>query len=240
MVTAAYSEGFTLVELLVVIAIIGVLVALLLPAIQSARGAARRTQCANNLRQIGIGMHQYTDVHAGRFPAMSHGQDRENSWVNSLAPYMENVDGVRLCPDDLERVEHQTSRITSYAINGYLRKATTSERWLYEGTANKDVIDDFADRLQAVGATHDTLVMFEAGSSVVAAYDHIHTWEWFTEEYPTPEMRLSRIRSDVVIDRHQGGVANYLYADGHVTALSTEQIATWVDDGFNFARPAKY
>ena len=65
---ARVRRGFTLVELLVVIAIIGVLVGLLLPAVQAAREAARRSSCANQFKQLGLGLQNFCDVKDGRFP----------------------------------------------------------------------------------------------------------------------------------------------------------------------------
>ena len=85
-------RGFTLVELLVVIAIIGILVALLLPAIQAAREAARRAQCVNNLKQLGVALHNYHDA-MQVFPA-GHTLDNRTlgdrfTWPVALWPYLE-------------------------------------------------------------------------------------------------------------------------------------------------------
>lgn len=95
MKTNSVQRGFTLIELLVVIAIIAILIALLLPAVQQAREAARRSQCKNNLKQIGLALHSYHEV-AGVFPPGYVGDPNVTtagyglwSWSASLLPYLD-------------------------------------------------------------------------------------------------------------------------------------------------------
>ena len=91
---ALRRRGFTLVELLVVIAIIGLLIALLLPAVQAARESARATQCKSSIRQVGLAVHNYHDIH-GRLPAGWISNTPTGTpgwgWMVSLLPQLEQA-----------------------------------------------------------------------------------------------------------------------------------------------------
>jgi prepilin-type N-terminal cleavage/methylation domain-containing protein len=111
------SRAFTLVELLVVIAIIGVLVALLLPAVQAAREAARRTQCQNNLKQIGLATQNYHDSRRELPP--SRVADGQQTWLALILDYMEQASVKKLWNPQLGCYYDQTLATRNASVEAY-------------------------------------------------------------------------------------------------------------------------
>jgi prepilin-type N-terminal cleavage/methylation domain-containing protein/prepilin-type processing-associated H-X9-DG protein len=111
--------GFTLVELLVVIAIIGILVALLLPAVQAAREAARRSQCINNLKQWGLAMQNYHDVQKS-LPRGAANSPRRQTWTPSLWPFIEQP--ALYDAYDFNKHFYESPNIVQNTENGVLAK----------------------------------------------------------------------------------------------------------------------
>jgi prepilin-type N-terminal cleavage/methylation domain-containing protein/prepilin-type processing-associated H-X9-DG protein len=228
-------RAFTLVELLVVIAIIAILGAILFPAFASARVAARRTACASNLRQIGMGLRMYADDYDGFMPLTTHTHTYtpEVCWVFSLAPYLGKVDAIRICPADPKGEERRNASGTSYVLNEYL---------VVPGS-------DATTNLEALPRPSATFVAFIVSDQAGASFyqDHTHSRNWFK----SPAGAWNRILADIQPDRHRLGVgkgrgpdrtegtANYLYADGHVTAIPAARIKQWADQNLDFARPPR-
>jgi prepilin-type N-terminal cleavage/methylation domain-containing protein len=124
MLTSRHRAAFTLIELLVVIAIIGVLIALLLPAVQAAREAARRSQCVNNLKQMGLGVHNYHDTY-NKLPGNDEDVYDNNSnplrsaWTQ-LLPFVEK----KALYDAITKLNNGVPRQTDVIPGGFAVKNT--------------------------------------------------------------------------------------------------------------------
>jgi prepilin-type N-terminal cleavage/methylation domain-containing protein len=146
------TRGFTLVELLVVIAIIGVLVALLLPAVQAAREAARRSQCNNNLKQIGLAALNYESAVKGLptggwgyqwtgDPDMGSGEKQPGGWAYHILPYLEGSTlyrvGAGLAPNDKRK---ELAKQKAFPVDGFFCASRRPPRVNYgpETTVNAD------------------------------------------------------------------------------------------------------
>jgi prepilin-type N-terminal cleavage/methylation domain-containing protein len=160
------SDAFTLIELLVAIAIIAILIALLLPAVQYAREAARRTQCKNNLKQIGLALHNYHSA-LGVFPPAyiaADLTDPENTapgwgWTSMLLPYLDQGPVYNRCNFDLP-IEHPTNiTVQGERLSLFMCPTDTMAHPF-------DVTDDSGGILASQVATNSYAACFGSGGEI--------------------------------------------------------------------------
>lgn len=150
-------HGFTLVELLVVIAIIGILIALLLPAVQAAREAARRSQCTNNLKQIALAVHNYHDTHKV-FP-IGNWTASYGTWLVALLPFIEQqamADRYQVYPAGYTSTANMpitTAQIATYTCPSDSNTANAS---LYSGVTFHNYVANYGNTTSSRAATLGT------------------------------------------------------------------------------------
>lgn len=128
-------RGFTLVELLVVIAIIGVMVGLLLPAVQAAREAARRMQCGNNLKQLTLAMHNYESTYKTLPPSRITTGLSRHSWSAFMLPFIEQAALYDIYNFNVRWSDPLNYPVTSATVPGFVCPSTPSNRMLPDAAA---------------------------------------------------------------------------------------------------------
>ncbi|HIG31117.1 MAG TPA: DUF1559 domain-containing protein [Verrucomicrobiales bacterium] len=230
--TTRTMMGFTLIELLVVIAIIAILAAMLLPALSAAKSKAKQINCVSNLRQLGVGIHLYTDDFENKFPrTMNSHRNTNDAWIRLVLPYVGKSHEIRACPSDPRRNDRMATSGTSYIFSDFL--ATPPP-----GIRDPRIRNDITQLLRP----SDSKVLFEIsdgyGPDIFA--DHLHALQvWQVRRWTT-------VLQDIQPDRHRLGApnkdftkgkANYLYVDSHVDTIRGDIVKKYNNNrtDWNFA-----
>lgn len=236
--------GFTLVELLVVVAIIGMLVSLLLPAVQSSRNAARSSQCKNNLRQIGMGLHAHHEA-LGSFPVgatefRKRGQtaQRQLAWSAFLLPYLEQQSLFEALDLNTPFDSPENARGAATILPVYLCPASQRGEQLVQGRGPCDYGGIYGERIVSPNDPPKGTMLYDTAISmahikdglsntlIVSEDSRFYDGQWingrniFDQAYainePNPPFWENEIRSE-----HAGG-AQGLLADGSVHFLDQQ------------------
>ena len=241
--------AFTLIELLVVIAIIAILAAILFPVFARARENARRSSCASNLKQLGLGLMQYVQDYDGRFPNRCFGvscydggytyaySDNRYKWMDAIFPYVKS-EQIYDCPSDslpYANIAKNTSiKPYQYKKNGYYygsygcnfayHTQPTGQTGLFrneETTAGGNADAPTVDA--SLSAPSTTIALMDT-----YAYDSYYPWMSSTAT-TIPAITPADAASSVNGNRHMGNVdekhlntLNVLWADGHVKSVNLD------------------
>lgn len=216
--------GFTLIELLVVIAIIAILAAILFPVFARARENARRVNCLSNVKQIGLGIMQYTQDNNERYPLAVSGGSKVG-WADSMQPYLQNTQ-VYQCPSEANEAgaTAEDNGYTDYYYNANFNTALTLEA---PGTSGNQASAPAAGDINrgvkssSVNGPSFTLLVGE-GMNGNGTYSRFET-EGFNDANMSPPPDTGTPNSTNANMMHLD-TACYLFADGHAKALAPDKV----------------
>lgn len=228
--------GFSLVELLVVITIIGILMSLLMPAVQAARETARQLQCGNHLKQLGLATHMYAQAHNGVMPFHPGEEDMDNklqSAMQALLPFCERNEAIFRCPDDKGSLDNSLPMYESFGSSYKLEGRALStpylpDRWATDPKTGKPKMK------KAKTAVVRTITQHDMGIDIKKAMDgkspkpedqmqssYIQLARDMTEPWKVGEAKWSPLRGVYLSGPYHGTHMNVVFVAGNVQSFGS-------------------